>query len=392
MADVRPFAGFRFDPKNTSLTQALCPPYDVIDEALAGKLRAQPHSAVHLELPEGQGEEKYSRAAGLWSRWRAEGVITRDLIPSLYVVEESFEQGGKPYKRTGFLGALGVTDEAAADVVAHERTLAKPKEDRLKLLDAVRANVSPIFGLFSDTSGIVKKTLAKAKKGKPVATGATGGGVKYKLWLLADKKDVEAIRKAIGPRKVLIADGHHRFEVSREHWRRMKIPERETVLAYLCPEEDKGLVVLSTHRILANDGLERRTEELCKVTPAKNRTELLRLLDRSRNAYAYGLYTDHYLLAEPKSPSGCKSGLCVEWLGSHLLKDVAPDQIKYSPDAKKAEDLAAERHGAVVFVKGLEVPMIREAVKKVGLLPPKSTYFYPKIATGLVFKALEERA
>lgn len=392
MADVRPFPGFRFDPQKASLTEALCPPYDVIDEAQAKKLREKPHSAVHLELPEGQGEEKYSRAAALWERWSSEGVIKRDLIPSLYVVEESFEQGGKSYKRTGFLGALGVTDEAAADVVAHERTLAKPKEDRLKLLDAVRANISPIFGLFADPSGVVKKVLAKATKGKPVATGATGGGVAYKLWLLADKKDVEAVRKSIAPRKVLIADGHHRFEVSREHWRRMKIPERETVLAYLCPEEDKGLVVLSTHRILVNDGLERRAQELCDVTPVKSRAELLRLLEKSKNPYAFGLRTDHYELAEPKSAGGCKSGLCVEWLGAHLLKDVAPDQIKYSPDAKKAEDLAAERQGAVVFVKGLEVPMIREAVKKVGLLPPKSTYFYPKIATGLVFKALEERA
>lgn len=393
MADVRPFAGFRYDPKKVSLTKVLCPPYDVIDADQAARLRSEPLNAVHMELPAGEGAEKYAGAAAIWKRWRSSGVLTRDLIPSLYVVEERYSWDGKPYKRVGFLSALGVTDEAAADVVAHERTLAKPKEDRLNLLDAVGANVSPIFGLFPDPTGAVRKTLAKATKGKPVATGTTAGGVKYRLWQLADKKALETISKTLKSKKVLIADGHHRFEVSREHWRRGKVPERETVLAYLCPEEDKGLIVLPTHRVTAPDNLEAFTQEHCKVVECRSRAELLKLLQRSKSPYAYGLLTaDGYRLAEPKTPGGCKSGLCVEWLGAKLLSGVSPDEIKYSPDAKRAEQLAAERRGAVVFVKPMEVPMIRKAVKAVGLLPQKSTYFYPKIATGLVFKLLEERA
>lgn len=393
MADVRPFPGFRYDPKKASLTKVLCPPYDVIDEAQASRLRAEPLNAVHMELPAGEGAEKYAGAARIWKQWRSSGVLTRDTIPSFYVVEERYSWDGKSYRRVGFLSALGVTDEAAADVVAHERTLAKPKEDRLNLLDAVGANVSPIFGLFPDPTGAVRKTLAAVLKKKPVASGQTAGGVKYRLWQLADAAAVKTISKTLASKKVLIADGHHRFEVSREHWRRAKIPERETVLAYLCPEEDAGLIVLPTHRITAPSGLENVTRAECAVTECRSRAELLRLLERSKSPYAYGLLTEAgYRLAEPKTAGGCKSGLCVEWLGAKLLAGVAPDQIKYTPDAKKAEQLAAESGRAVVFVKPMEVPMIRKAVKAVGLLPQKSTYFYPKIATGLVFKALEDRA
>lgn len=393
MADVRPFPGFRYDPKKASLTRVLCPPYDVIDEAQAAGLRKEPLNAVHMELPAGEPPKKYETAARIWKQWRASGVLKRELIPSFYVVEESYSWDGKAYRRVGFLSALGVTDEAAADVIAHERTLAKPKEDRLNLLGAVGANVSPIFGLFPDPAGAVRKALAKATKAKPVASGSTSGGVKYRLWQLADAAALKLISKSLASKKVLIADGHHRFEVSREHWRRAKVPERETVLAYLVPEEDAGLIVLPTHRITTADGLDARTRESCRVTAVGSRAELLGKLAASKNAYAYGLKTAAgYALAEPKTAGGCRSGLCVEWIGAKLLAGVAPDELKYTPDPKRAEELAAESGAAVVFVKPMKVPMIRKAVKAVGLLPQKSTYFYPKIATGLVFKALEEKA
>jgi uncharacterized protein (DUF1015 family) len=389
MADVRPFRGFRFAPARVPLSRALCPPYDVIDPDQAARLREDASNAVHLELPAGEGEQKYAAAAALWRRWRDEGVVERDAEPDLYVVEERFKLGGKAYRRVGFLSALGVTDEGAADVVAHERTLPKPKADRLRLLETVQANISPIFGLFADPTGIARRTLAKALKGKPAASGTMKSGVKYRLWTLSDRAAVAAISKALKGKKVLIADGHHRFEVSRAHWKQSPGAGRETVLAYLCPEEDAGLVVLSTHRVTERDGLAERTRELCRVTPCRTRAELIGRLEREKNPYAYGLYLDRFELAVPRSRDGCRSGLCVEWLGKRLLAEVAPDRIKYTPDAPKAERMARESGAAVVFVKPLEVPQIRKAVRAVGLLPPKSTYFYPKIATGLVFKSLE---
>ena len=388
MADIRPFSGFRYDSRQAPLRRALCPPYDVIDAAQAAALRADPVNAIHLELPQG-GAEKYDAAARLWAGWRGSGLLRQDAVPALYVVEERFRAAGGARRRTGFLAALSVKPEHAACVLAHERTLAKPKEDRLKLLDAVRANISPIFGLFSDPRGAVRAVLKKTAKTPPTARGRMKSGVSYRLWALSDPNAVAAIVKALAPRPVLIADGHHRYEVSRAYYQAHPSPGASTVLAYLCPEEDPGLVVLPTHRVVAGRELGVSTESLSRKRSCRSRAELLRRLAASRNPYAYGFYDGRFQVAEPKSKDGCRSGLCVEWLGARLLADVAPDRIRYTPDAAKAVAMASDDSGTAVFVKPFAVTQIRKAVRAVGLLPPKSTYFFPKMATGLVFKSLE---
>jgi uncharacterized protein (DUF1015 family) len=388
MADIRPFSAFRFDARRAPLKRVLCPPYDVIDAEMAATLRSDEVSAVHLELPAGEGEAKYAAAKERWDQWRDNGVLQRDTAPAFYVVEERFKVNGKAKARTGFLAALSVKPEHGKFVLAHERTLAKPKEDRLKLLGAVKANISPIFGLLPDPTGVIRKALAKAKKGKPVASGAMPSGVAYKLWALNDPKATAAVSKAAAPRQILIADGHHRYEVSRAYYEQNPSSGAETVLAYLCPEEDAGLVVLPTHRV--SPALRGKAGETAKLLPASSMAAMLKALAAKKNPYSFGLYSGgKYCVAEPKGKNGCKSGLCVEWLGGTLLKDVAPDQIKYSPDAAKSVALAEASGSDVAFVKPMKVKDIRKAVKAVGLLPPKSTYFFPKIATGLVFKSLE---
>jgi uncharacterized protein (DUF1015 family) len=389
MADIRPFSGFRLDPKSAPLKRVLCPPYDVIDAEMAAMLRSDELSAVHLELPAGEGEAKYAAAKQRWDAWQRQGLLKCETSPAFYVVEERYKAQGKARARTGFLAALSVKPEHAPFVLAHEKTLSKPKEDRLKLLSAVKANISPIFGLLPDPGGKLRAALKKAKAAKPAASGTMGSGVAYKLWALTDEKLIAAVVRAAAPRQILIADGHHRYEVSRAYCA-MNPGDKgaETVLAYLCPEGDPGLIVLPTHRITPN--LLAKAGELARLEPAKTPKAMLAALARKKNPYAFGLYAGgKYFVAEPKSKNGCKSGLCVEWLGANLLGGVAPDEIKYSPDAAKSVTLAAAAGADVAFVKPMEVPMIRKAVKAVGLLPQKSTYFFPKIATGLVFKSLE---
>jgi uncharacterized protein (DUF1015 family) len=388
MADIRPFRGVRFDPKKAKLAAVLCPPYDVIDAVEAGRLRKEPKSAVHLELPAGEIPARYENAALTWSDWLAQGLLVQDDAPAFYVIEERFSFAGKSKRRLGMLTALGVSEASAKDVVAHERTLAKPKADRLELLKAVEANVSPIFGLFADPGGAARRVLQAAAKGKPLAAGKMKSGVAYKMWKLDEPRAVETLRRAVEPRKLLIADGHHRFEVSRAYYEMRPGPATDTVLAYVCPEEDPGLVALSTHRIVSG-GLSDYAET-CKVSPAASRAAMISKLERAKSPYAFGLLEKgRYSVAEPKTSNGCGSGLCVEWIGKHLLGSVPPDQIKYTPDAAKAVALAKPTGATVVFVKQFKVEQIRRAVAAVGLLPPKSTYFFPKIATGLVFKSLK---
>jgi uncharacterized protein (DUF1015 family) len=223
--------------------------------------------------------------------------------------------------------------------------------------------------------------------GPPDATGRSHAKVDYRLWVVDEPRLVSAIRKALSPRSILIADGHHRYSVSRDHHARTKAPGTDAVLTYLVPDEDSGLVVLPTHRI-ARKSLLKRAESLASLKKAPSLAALLKAVERSRNPYAFGLIEDGFHFGEPK-PDGCRSGLAVEWLGSRLLAGVKPDEMSYTPDAALAVKKAKALRGAAVLVKPFGVAQVRRAAKAVGLLPQKSTFFYPKIATGLAFRPLD---
>ncbi len=384
MADARPFRGARY--ASASLREALCPPYDVIPPELARGLRRRRRNAVHLELPQGEGAARYARAARTWKAWLEDGTLAVDPRPAFYAVEETFRLNGRARVRRGFLAALGAGPKAARAIVPHERTLAKPKADRLRMLRTVGVNVSPIFGVFPDPSGAARAALAAARRGKPVARGTSHAGVAYRMWRADAPALTAALTKALAPRPMLIADGHHRYEVSRVHYRRTRAPGAEAVLAYLVPEEDPGLAVLPTHRAAAVPLLER-----ARSSAALRRFSSVKALEaalaRSKNPYAFGLCDRGFWLGEPE-PRGCRSGLAVEWLARHLLAKVRPDQMSYTPDAALAARRAAALRGSAVLVKPFTVAQVRRAAKAVGLLPQKSTYFFPKIATGLAFRPL----
>lgn len=328
MAEVNPFRGVRFAA--ASLDATLCPPYDVIGADLAKKLRSRPRNSVFLELPQGDGAARYARAKAVWKKWNADGTLARDAAPAFYVIEETYKLGGRSRVRRGFLAALGATPKAAKAIIPHERTLSKPKADRLRMLNALRVNVSPIFGVFADPSGAARKALARAAKAKPVARGKSHAGVGYRVWRADEPKLVDDIRRALAPRSILIADGHHRYSVSRDHHKATKLPGSDAVLTYLVPDEDAGLVVLPTHRIAAKSLLA-RAESLATMKKYPSLAALEKALARSKNPYAFGLIEKGYRLGTPKSANGCRSGLAVEWLGSQLLAETRPDEMSYTP-------------------------------------------------------------
>ncbi|HXT02500.1 MAG TPA: hypothetical protein VN915_17645, partial [Elusimicrobiota bacterium] len=175
--------------------------------------------------------------------------------------------------------------------------------------------------------------------------------------------------------------------VSRDHHASTKLPGSDAVLTYLVPDEDAGLVVLPTHRIAAKS-LRARAESLAALTRFGSLEALEKALARAKNPYSFGLIEDGCWLGVPKSAGGCRSGLAVEWLGAHLLAETRPDEMSYTPDAALAVKKAKAVSGAAVLVKPFTVAQVRKAAKAVGLLPQKSTYFFPKIATGLAFRPL----
>lgn len=387
MPEIRPFRGWRYAPGKTPLGRNICPPYDVICPALAKSLRAGRRNAVHLELPVGEGAARYAGAKAVWTKWRKDGTLARDPRPAFYLVEERFTHGGRTYLRRGALAGLGVTPRASRLVIPHERTLAKPKADRLKMVATLKANTSPIFGVFEDKNGAARALLKKLMSGRPTVT-ASAAGVSYRLFVVDEPKSVAALTRLVAPRECLIADGHHRFSVSQEHYLKTRTEGASAILCYLVPDGDPGLVVLPTHRVSAS-GLLDRAGRLAALKPMKDARSLERALNASKNPYAFGLIEGGLsLLGTPRTKNGCRSGLAVEWLAKHLLAEAPPETLSYTPDAAEAARRVAGG-GAAVLVKTFPVAQVRKAAKAVGLLPQKSTYFVPKITAGLVFRSLE---
>lgn len=387
MPRVLPFHGVRFDWRRVPLNRALCPPYDVIPEAMAKRLRAIPYNTIHLELPEG-GERKYANAAKTWKRWLADGIVIRDLIPAYYVIEQDFKLNGKNYTRTGFLSSLRL-DDGLRQVTPHEKTLSKPKQDRWNLLDSVKAQISPIFALYEDPRARIREVLDRITERPPAAEGLAPDGVRVRVWRAIESDALATIERAFAAKRLLIADGHHRLEVSKKYGCR-------GVLCYLCAEEDPGIHVLPTHRVLREpqDALT-SVAQSCRLRAFGSLRALESAVDRQSSPFAFGIISKRtkelpgrFTLAVPSASSakGIRSGLGVEWLSKRLFGQA--DQLRYTHDSSEAASLA-DGSGAAFLVKPVEVAAIRRAVGKIGLLPQKSTYFFPKVEAGIVFHEIQ---
>ncbi len=387
MLKILPFSAVRYDPRKVPLSRVLCPPYDVISESAAARLRAWKYNAIHLESPNG-GPGRYVRAAAAFKRWMRDGVLRADERPGYYLVEQRFRFAGKTRRRVGLLAALGLDAAGPGNVRPHEKTLTKPKKDRLRVLSTLKVNTSPIFGLYSDSSASLRRIFLGSMQGRPIAAGRALGGEAFRVWRIADSK-AATVGRLFKPKKIFIADGHHRFEVAKAYWRRGH-RRAGRMLIYLCAEEDPGLLVLPTHRVLVPPGPAwERVRALCRLSPCPLRHLEGRLARRS-SPYAFGVCDDsgRVWIAVPKSAGGARSGLVVEWLARNLAADVDPHRILYTHELREAVRIARREKGLALIVPAVGVRAIRKAADAIGLLPQKSTYFYPKIATGLAFHRL----
>lgn len=387
MLRVRAFRGVR---AASPLGRFICPPYDVIAPSLAERLRRRGENAIRLELPEGTPATRYRNAAALWRRWLAEGVLAPDPRRAFYLVEQRFRLEGRWRRRVGLLAELGLEPASDRRVLRHEKTLAKPKKDRTKLLAALQVNTSPIFAVYPDKGGAVRRVLEAAARRRPDAAGTDVQGVRYRLWRIDRPEEVAKLERAFRAKKLLIADGHHRHEVARRHWLKTRRPGADALLAYLCAEEDPGLFVSPTHRVVApSAAVEKAVGRACRgraVAPAR----LPAALRAAASPYAFGLYNgDCRLMAPALGDKGVRSRFGADWLARRILKSVDAHDIRYFHDEAEAMREARASGWTAFLLKPFSVTDIRKAVEKAGLLPQKSTYFIPKIATGLVFRPLK---
>ena len=416
MADVQPIKTLRYDPEVAGpLEDLIAPPYDVIDDELRAQLVARsPHNVVEIDLP-----ESYEGATETLAEWRERGVLTQEDEPAIWVLRQDYTApDGSTRTRSGFFARVRVEDYGAGRIRPHERTHPGPKEDRLRLTRATRANLSPIFSLFPDASGAATETLAHAASGEPFAEATDHDGTRNTLWRVSDPESIAALQAALADAELLIADGHHRYETARAYADDMGGEgDHRYVLMFLVSLEDPGLLVFPTHRMLT--GLKDDTEKQLAIRDVARRDFDIEQLDDTHeleppadgNRVAFG-YMDSFLQrpvrltlkdqsiadeALPGMPEPYRR-LDTAVLEALILRGalgMSEDDISHlrGLDYSKNLDDAIERveSGAAdagFFMRATPVEQVREVAQTGESMPPKSTYFYPKVPTGLVFNPL----
>lgn len=428
MAEFVPFHGLRYDCAKVNLSDVLAPPYDVVKGTMRDDLLAKsPYNIIEVELPVGDDDAKYDQAAQTLKQWRDEGVLILDEA-SFYVYEQEFAVPGtgEVRKRRGVLGALQL-EEFGKGVQPHEHTLSGPKQDRLKLLRAARTNTSPIFGLYEDNDGWVTQLLETLWAGdEPICSARDGEGVLHCLWRVTDDETVNAIVAALEDEPILIADGHHRYETALnyrnecaqkagENWTGS---EPENFVMMMCVATmDSGLVVLPTHRLIKNVDAEQvgalptTLREYFDVEVVSGDANALLSTINGGEAIRIGLVLPQvqYLLqlkaegahktALDQTRSEAFNNLDVTILHRLILERqlgvgaeqlAAGEHVGYTIDAvEAARKVQSGEYSAAFILRPTRVEQVRDCCAAGDKMPQKSTYFYPKLVTGLVLRPLD---
>lgn len=439
MTEIRPFRGLRYQAGQVGdLAKVIAPPYDAISPDEQRALHAQsPYNVVRLEYGEAHADDReesnrYTRAAAALAQWLAAGVLVQDDRPAFYVYDQEFEHNGTRYRRRALLTRLRLEEWAKGAVRPHEHTMAQPKEDRLRLLRACRANLSPVFALYRDPQGVISSAVQDAMSGRSPAAVAEDARGRHTIWPLSEERVQQWLEEQFAPATLYIADGHHRYETALAYRNERRAAaaswtgeEAENfVLTGLTAAEDPGLLILPIHRLvqlpqLDDSILERLRQYLAveEVRPAEGQAAAQRLLElvveRGKSAAAFGLCWpgERLFLLTVEDPQGLVARLCPECPGQWRTLDVAvlefallgtilgidPSPIEAGgavtivPNAHEACQRVQAGHRSMAFLLN-PVPVEKVlAVADAGQrMPPKSTFFHPKLATGLVINRLDD--
>jgi len=401
MAEIEPFRGIRYSKEAVEdFSKVIAPPYDVISPQQREELFAKnPFNAVRIELPEGEGKQRYQNANEIYSKWLRDKVLIRDDEPSIYPYYQDFEFEGQRYTRKGFIANLKVEDFDKRIVLPHEQTFRKHKEDRLALTVACNSNLSQIFCVYPDASGEVEEDVDK-NIGEPLVDVVFEEGIRNTLWKISDPKIIERVKSRLADRSILIADGHHRYETS-INFRDLK--RRETggnsgqmpwdyVMTYLSRGEGQGLIINPTHRIArkVGDNLIDNLREDFEV----ERIALERSLDLGPDQISVVTKDPErtFRLTPKTKREKDYENLAVITLHSQVFRALVEEDkagVRYS---KFPEEVFENVHNGE-FEAGFLLPKLKsEDIFKVVLdgtkMPHKTTYFYPKILSGLIFNPL----
>lgn len=426
MAEVKPFKGLLYNFEFLrDMAEVMAPPYDVISPEMREELyRKSEYNVVKLILGkdnpgDDEKDNKYSRARIAMSEWIRSGVLRTDQEEAFYVYQQEYELRGEIFRRLGFLCLMKV--EGTEVVLPHEHTLSKPKEDRMKLIKEVESNLSPIFGLYGGDGGRISGVLKRQASSEKPIIDIEIDGVRHMLWRLHDDGEISEITGAMAGRKIFIADGHHRYAVARAYRDMCREKQgydgrADHVLMYLTDMSDpENLTVLATHRVIKGfkgtsvRDIRSRLGEYFNLTKFNGLDELIDQMDRRRQkSYVYGLFdTEGYTLLEPIDPIALRDfikgkpeswkGLDVSVLHSSVFDKVLgikaeEGDIVYFKDPEEAREMVLKGEGkAAFFLNPTKIGQLKAVAEDGEMMPQKSTYFYPKLLTGLVINRFEDQ-
>lgn len=426
MADVRPFRALRYSPR-VDIAAALCPPFDTISPQEQRELHQRsPHNAVRLELALDDGD-RYQRAAETLRRWLAEGVLLRDGAPAFYLHRQEFPHGNRRHRRLALFARLRLEPWERGAVRPHEETFGAPKEDRLHLLRALRLNTSPVFLIYRDAHGRIAPLLAEAAAGPPALEFADPQGQGHALWRLDDPGLMVALRRAFADETLYVADGHHRYETALAYRDEVRAaapdwsderPENFALVA-LTAADDPGLLVLPIHRLINADvpleELFRRLLDLFEMETAASPQALLSTLEsrgkmvpvfglaaaEASDLYLLSLYRPEaveHLLPRGRSPAWRRLDAAIatyavlrHGFGLREEELSRPEVLSYTEDAGQALEAARSGRFRYALLLNPVAPRTIMALADAGeRMPQKSTFFHPKLPTGLLFNPLDD--
>ncbi len=416
MVAASPFQGLRFDRAAVGdPCRVISPPYDVITPEGRDAYEAMhPYNVVRLILARGERDDpgRYGQVAKLLRSWCDEGALLLDPAPALYVYEEAYTVRGERRRLRGVLASVTL-DDSGETVVPHERTMVAPVADRLRLLEATRANLSPVFGVYSG-SGHPEAALGEVTAAAPVVDCIDETGTGHRLWPVSDPRRIAAWCQVLADKQVLIADGHHRYRTALAYRDAMRQAEAahptapwEQTLMLLVDIDQHGPAVLAIHRLLSGLPAETVLAAVAgdfEAHPLASPLELEAELDRlPAGAIGYGLYgggRSLLLVARDPAALAARTGLDhppldVEILHGPVLAGLLgvrdlEHQVAYESDL--AEAVGQVDRGAFASLLALRpapFPAVVDVARRGRTLPPKTTFFYPKPRDGLVLRPLE---
>jgi uncharacterized protein (DUF1015 family) len=434
MPTIQPFAGYRYAKKTGPIKDLVAPPYDVIDEHQRMELAARnPYNIVRIILPEDKNgstdtEERYADTAERFKKWCADGMLKKDDAPAYYLYSQTFKINGKTHHRTGFMGACLLEKFGEGSIYPHERTLAGPKIDRLKLTRATKTQLSQIFGLYPDPKKESVKFMAKIMKSREPDMDLPWEDGRERVWIITDSAEqkilTDAVQKSDG---IYIADGHHRYETAYGYSQEVR-QRHETaappgalpadyVLMVFVPMEDPGLVVLPTHRVVYGVKKEKADHLLAGAVRQFDIIEsgdddILDLSLTTKGLPKFGLAgrgSRRYILSlkDKRSMDHRAPDRSVDWrildvsvlhlliledlLGIDAGKLERKENITYVKSAEQAVKMveSGDKKNQWAFImRPTRIDQLKAVADHGEVMPQKSTYFYPKLLAGLVIRPL----